>query len=107
MYQKEHWIVQFSFYIIIYTFDVLTACNFLLLGSMLFLLLYNKEKADTLFKIENALSLPGTEKEQGTGLGLKLCKEFTEKMGGRIWVESNVGEGSEFKFTIPLKGAKT
>ena len=66
----------------------------------------SKEKADTLFKIENALSLPCTEKEHGTGLGLKLCKEFTEKMGGRIWVESNVGQGSEFKFSIPLKGAK-
>jgi PAS domain S-box-containing protein len=66
----------------------------------------SKEKVDTLFKIENSLSLPGTEKEQGTGLGLKLCKEFTEKMGGRIWVESNVDQGSEFKFTIPLKGAK-
>jgi hypothetical protein len=43
---------------------------------MLFLLLYNKEKADTLFKIKNALSLPGTEKEQGTGLGLKWRKDI-------------------------------
>jgi PAS domain S-box-containing protein len=64
----------------------------------------SKEKADSLFKLENSLSLPGTEKEQGTGLGLKLCKEFTEKMGGRIWVESKLGEGSEFKFTIPING---
>lgn len=66
----------------------------------------SKEKADTLFRIENSLSLPGTEKEQGTGLGLKLCKEFTEKMGGRIWVESDSGQGSEFNFTIPLNGTK-
>ena len=66
----------------------------------------SKEKADTLFKLENSLSLPGTEKEQGTGLGLKLCKEFTDKMGGRIWVESSVGQGSEFKFTIPLVNQK-
>ena len=62
----------------------------------------SKEKADSLFKLENSLSLPGTAKEQGTGLGLRLCKEFTEKMGGRIWAESKVGEGSEFKFTIPI-----
>ena len=61
----------------------------------------SKEKAETLFRIENSLSLPGTEKEQGTGLGLKLCKEFTDKMGGRIWVESQPGKGSDFKFTIP------
>ena len=60
-----------------------------------------KEKVESLFRIDNALSQPGTEKEQGTGLGLKLCKEFAERMGGRIWVESKVGKGSEFKFTIP------
>ncbi len=66
----------------------------------------SKEKADSLFKLENSLSMPGTEKEQGTGLGLRLCKEFTEKMGGRIWVNSKVGEGSEFNFTIPIPGEK-
>jgi PAS domain S-box-containing protein len=66
----------------------------------------SKEKAETLFRIENSLSQPGTEKEQGTGLGLKLCKEFTEKMGGRIWIESDSGKGSEFKFTIPVNGTK-
>jgi PAS domain S-box-containing protein len=66
----------------------------------------SEEKAETLFRLENTPSLPGTEKEQGTGLGLKLCKEFTEKMGGRIWVESNSGMGSAFKFTIPVNGAR-
>jgi PAS domain S-box-containing protein len=62
-----------------------------------------KEKVDSLFRLQNSLSTPGTEKEQGTGLGLKLCKEFTERMGGRIWVVSKEGQGSDFKFTIPVK----
>lgn len=42
----------------------------------------------------------GTAGEKGTGMGLRICKEIIEKNNGRIWVKSNVGEGSTFYFTV-------
>ncbi len=54
-----------------------------------------------LFRIDDQYKRKGTADEQGTGLGLILCREFIEKNGGEIWVESKVNEGSTFKFTLP------
>tara|TARA_R110000868_G_scaffold89803_3_gene249753 strand:- start:1895 stop:3112 length:1218 start_codon:yes stop_codon:yes gene_type:complete len=61
----------------------------------------NNEMCNSLFTISTNVSLAGTLKETGSGFGLILCKEFVEKLGGSIWVESEEGKGSNFKFTIP------
>ncbi len=61
-----------------------------------------RERVNNLFEISQRITTPGTANEKGTGLGLLLCKEFVEKHGGKIWVESTVGKGSHFKFTLPI-----
>ncbi|MDA3852687.1 MAG: ATP-binding protein, partial [Bacteroidales bacterium] len=60
------------------------------------------EDLKKLFKITEKHTSPGTENEKGSGLGLILCKEFIAMHDGEICVDSEVGKGSIFKFTLPL-----
>jgi ligand-binding sensor domain-containing protein/signal transduction histidine kinase len=60
------------------------------------------EMVNNLFRLDVKTNRKGTEGEPSSGLGLLLCKEFIEKQGGKIWVESQEGNGSEFKFTLPM-----
>jgi signal transduction histidine kinase len=61
----------------------------------------SKDDMKKLFRIDAQFTNPGTNNESGTGLGLILCKEFVNKHKGDIWVESNVGKGSKFVFSLP------
>lgn len=62
----------------------------------------NSSKLKKLFKINNNISTTGTEGEEGTGLGLILCNEFIQKHGGDLRVESEVGKGTTFYFTLEI-----
>ncbi len=55
-----------------------------------------------LFNVAGNVSRKGTNNEAGTGLGLVICKEFVEKMGGKIWLESEEGVGTTFYFTLRI-----
>lgn len=60
------------------------------------------ERINTLFKVSETTSTKGTDDESGTGLGLNICHDFIKKHGGKIWVDSVIGNGSKFNFTIPV-----
>lgn len=59
-----------------------------------------------LFDLSTNVTSPDTANEKGSGLGLVLCAEFAKKLVGHIWVESEEGKGSDFKFTLPLSISK-
>ena len=63
----------------------------------------SEEGLSKIFRLDAQYTQTGTHGETGTGLGLLLCKEFVEKNHGRIWVESELGKGSAFKFTLPVQ----
>jgi two-component system, sensor histidine kinase and response regulator len=66
----------------------------------------SKEKIDELFDVSINKSTNGTNKEKGSGLGLVLCRDFIKLNNGEIWVESQVGKGTTFSFSIPLDKSK-
>jgi ligand-binding sensor domain-containing protein/signal transduction histidine kinase len=60
------------------------------------------EQMKKLFRIDEKFKSTGTAGEKGTGLGLIICREFVEKNGGEITVQSSPGKGSVFSFTVPM-----
>jgi signal transduction histidine kinase len=60
------------------------------------------ESLARLFRVDIPHTTPGTAQETGAGLGLIMCKEMVEYQGGRIWMESKLGQGTTVNFTMPL-----
>jgi len=61
-----------------------------------------QEEINNIFKIDKKIKKTGTKSEEGTGLGLVICKEMIEKSGGELKIFSNEGKGSKFVLSIPI-----
>ena len=62
-----------------------------------------EQNIEKLFRIDKSVVTPGTQNEKGSGIGLILCKEFVEKMGGTISVSSRQGVGTTFIIEFPVE----
>lgn len=58
------------------------------------------EDQDKLLKSDTHFTTYGTKNEEGSGLGLLLCKDFAQKIGGDLWFVSEEGKGSTFSFSV-------
>ena len=61
----------------------------------------SEENIQKILSNDNFHTSRGTSNEKGTGLGLKLCKDFIKKNNGAFFIESKIGKGSTFVFTLP------
>lgn len=62
----------------------------------------SRENLEKLFELETVFTTVGTAKEKGTGLGLRLCREYAEKLGGSLSVESGLNQGTTFTLILPV-----
>ena len=67
----------------------------------------NKHIIENLFRLDEQTNRKCTEGEPSTGLGLIICKDSIEKHDGKLWVESEEGKGSTFRFTLPANGRQS
>jgi signal transduction histidine kinase len=62
------------------------------------------DKLGTIFERFQQVDASDSRNQDGTGLGLAICRNIIQQHGGRIWVESTLGKGSTFYFTLPIDG---